>query len=544
MNCNTLKKGVAWLMIIAMLNLVAGCRNYFKVVTAPDVSTGRIMELRDTGKTFVVHYNTRRWILEYFDIKNDTIRGLFTEYKSVGKEIAVNPRKPNRYFDRASNDQRYLLNEIHFYLTEYADLGSNRVAIPVNTIQRIDIYDKDKAMTTGSWIMGGLGVTASVLTVIAVIALATKESCPFIYTSDGDNFHFAGEIYSGSIHKPLERNDYLKLPTYPGQKSYKLKITNEVREIQHTNLMELQVFDHPRDMTLMVDKYGNINTFRNLKPPATAANLQGEDVTSLVTAKDAFYYQSPVSSDPAPLKDGIILSFPNGQHAKSAKLAIRAKNSIILDFTMRELNNLFGFAYHHFQKQQNRASREELTNLALTQGIPLSVYVERQGKWEFTDYFNVAGPMAFKEDVLTIPLTGEEQDPLRVKLEYGNLLWEIDYTAIDYTSNQEVHAYTAPVSTAVNEKQEDITGLIRQDDRKYYIQPETVNQAEITFNLPEMKDEARTIVLHSKGWYEVLQDPKGKPDLAYLKSFRKPGVFNTFTNEQVKKSWQFISDLQ
>jgi len=238
------------------------------------------------------------------------------------------------------------------------------------------------------------------------------------------------------------------------------------------------------------------------------------------------------------------MEFSNKDKAKSASLAIRAKNAIILDFMLGQFHDMFGSAYHGFMKKQQNASATELRKWTMDQGIPLSLYVERNGKWEFADYYNIAGPMAFKEDVLTIPLNGNETDPLKVKLEFGNLLWEIDYACVDYSPEQKIKSYTIPAKTAISEKQKDVSRLLGTDDSKYYSQPTTENEAVLTFDLPENTEQARTVILHSKGWYQLLRNPTGKPDIEKLKAFRQPGHFNRFVNEEIKRMAQQVSQAQ
>ena len=244
-----------------------------------------------------------------------------------------------------------------------------------------------------------------------------------------------------------------------------------------------------------------------------------------------------------PKKDGVILEFPNPGKAQTAKLAIHAKNSIILDYMIGQFHESFGNVYDTFMKKQQNAPEAKMRQWALDQGIPLSLYIERNGQWEFVDYFHIAGPMKFKDDVLQFPLKGNESDPLKLKLEFGNFLWEIDYAALDYSPDQLYKTYTIPAKTAINEKQENIVKQISADDQDYYTQPETDNQAVITFNLPENTDQNRTIFLHSKGWYQILHDPNGKPDIAYLKSFQTPGQFNNFVNAELKRIGQQINQL-
>jgi hypothetical protein len=183
-------------------------------------------------------------------------------------------------------------------------------------------------------------------------------------------------------------------------------------------------------------------------------------------------------------------------------------------------------------KRQQRSTREKVFQWAKDQGMPLSLYVERNGKWDYVDYYNIAGPMAFKEDILQIPLTGGESSPLRVKLEFGNLFWEIDYTAADFSPESTVSTYTLPVESVINEQQQDISGLLRNDDENYYTQPGFDNYAEATFSLPPFNGQERSIFLHSKGWYEILIDTHGKPDWKYIMSLKKPGRFNQFVNER------------
>jgi hypothetical protein len=534
----SLRKTLAVFLAAAMLNGSSGC-NYFKIASSPaPVSAETITWLDDAGKTIIIHFGNSKWILQNIVIQNDSLSGRLQQYNMPPTLNPLKYGKPNRYLARPSDNQRYLLNEVHLYLTEYFNPGTNQIKFPVSSIRKIDIYDKDTAATVGTWFLAAVGAFAVSYATLALIVLIFKESCPFIYTWDGTQYQFAGEIYSGTIHKPLERHDYLKLPVYGYQKSYKLKITNEVREIQHTNLLELLVVDHPAETEVLMDKNGKVHVLNHPEPPAKAISLEGKDVTGLVSGKDDRFYQSEPSGNDIPLRDGMILEFPIPKGSHQANLAIRAKNSILLDYMLGEFNKLFGDSYHAFMKKQQRTSAEKLFQWPLDQGMPLSMYVEKNGKWEYIDYFNIAGPMAFKEDVLEIPLQGIESDLLKVKLEYGYFFWEIDYAAINFRDNTMVTTYTIPVERAITESGEDVSGLLGTDDKQYYIQPETNNFAEITFSLPPDNNGKRSVFLHSKGWYEILIEPHGKPDWKYIKAFREPGRFNRFVNEKFRQLGQ------
>ncbi len=532
-------KWISVLLTFAIFNLTIGCRSYFKVRTSAMPTTEAIAGISAAGKTVVIHWNEKKWFLSDVQVKNNTVTGKLEDYKRPPTIKPVRPDRINRYYARNSKSQQFLLSEVHLYVSEFADSGNDRISIPVKSVFRMEIYNKDKASTIISWSLVPFGITVG--TLLALVLVLALTSCPFIYTWDGENYQFAGEIYSGAIHKPLERNDYLKLPTYPGQQSYSLKVSNEVQEIQNTNMMELLVFDHPQSVNILVDKYGKVTTLSQPVAPSLATALSGENVTKLLTSKDNLFYQSKSTGGASPLKDGVILEFPGPGTSKTAKLEVRAKNSVILDYALGKFHAMFGSAFNKFEKKQQKSSADQMRQWSLDQGIPLSLFVERSGKWEFVDYYNIAGPLKYKDDVLSIPLNGKETNPLKVKLEFGNFLWEIDYAAIDYSPGQQVTSHTIPVKSALDEAQKDVSSLLAKDDTKYYTQPTMTNQAIVTFDLPKATDQYRTVILHSKGWYQVLRNPEGKPDVDKLKTFKQPGRFNQFVNEQIKTVEQLVA---
>ncbi len=532
-------KWISVVLVFAVLNMTIGCRSYFRVRTSVMPNSEVLTGINAAGKTIIIHLDDKKWRMSDVQVKNNAITGKLEDYKMPPTIKPVKPDRANRYYNGGKRSQQYLLHEVHLFVVEVTDSGNDRVSIPVKSVVRMEIYNKDTGTTILSWVLVPIVMTIGSL--IAFVLILSLFSCPFIYTWDGENYQFAGEIYSGAIHKPLERNDYLKLPAYPGHQSYILKIANEVQEIQNTNLAELLVFDHPAGVNILIDKYGKVNTMSYPVAPSLATSLAGENVTKLLTSKDNLFYQSKSVSEPSPLKDGVILEFPGQVNSTTAKLEIRAKNSIILDYMLDKFHDLFGSAFNKFEKKQKSAPADQMLRWSLDQGIPLSVYVERSGKWEFVDYYNVAGPLKYKDDVLSIPLNGKESNPLKVKLEFGNHLWEIDYAAIDYSPSTPVTSYTIPVKSAITENQKDVSELLLHDDDKYYTQPEMTNQAVVTFDLPVATGQSRSVILHSKGWYQVLRNPAGKPDIKQLKAFKQPGHFNQFVNEQLNILEQLVA---
>jgi hypothetical protein len=373
-----------------------------------------------------------------------------------------------------------------------------------------------------------LAVIGGTLLIIAV----TKSSCPFIYTFDGEGYAFSGEIFSGATQPGLERHDYLLLPELkPAEGQYLLKASNEVREIQHINLMELKVIDHPANMQVLIDKYGQTQTILNPTPPTVAETLAGNNILPLISVKDSLAYYFDESTIDHTASDGVVLTFEKPKEAAKAKLVIRAKNSFWLEHVFASFHEMFGRRYETFSRRQEKAPADELRAWTMDQKLPLSVYIEKDDEWVLQDLFEIAGPMAMKDDILPIDLEGIDGENIKIKLETGFLFWEIDYVAVDFTANVPVNVTAVPVKKAIDENGFDLTEVIASDNGSYYIQPDVGNEATLTFPVPEYSDEKRTLILHSKGFYKVLREQGGRPDRAALKTFRQPGRLPEYSKE-------------
>ena len=527
-------KSIAWILLISFLNLATGCMNYFMVTNPKGSIDKEIHDFSNQNKTIIIHLDDKAWVLKSPELSDNKLKGTTEEFHSI-LNYNVRPNKSNRYRNIKTNDQSAVLNEVHIYIKEMDVKQDSYVSIPLSSIEKVDVYEKDKNATIGSWALGciGGGILGSGL--FLLIWLLTKSSCPFIYVPEGENYALISEIYNGSVQKAIERHDFLKLPALKnnGQKEFKIKIANEVKEIQNTNLLELWTFDHNKELEVAVDKYGNYHTLSNLKSPDKAFNLKGTDVSGIIGTRDSMFYSGMEISGDMPVTDGIIMEFENPLKADTAKLVVRAKNSVMLDYMIGQFYDMFSIAFKTYMKKQEKASPEALLQWFHKQNLFLSLSVERNGIWENVDYFNIAGPVAMKEDILAIPLNGNESNPLRVKLEYGNYFWEIDYAGIDFSQDKKIDFKIVNPITAINQSGDDVTKNLFSDDKLYYSQPNVGDYADITYNIPELTGEKQTFYLHSKGWYKILRTPQGKPDIKKLEAFRQPGYFNKFVNDYI-----------
>lgn len=514
----TIKRHSRWLASICLLTFLAGCtvREFRQLPEGEPIPVERMMIILHTSQSTVVLVNVQ--LLE------DSMAGDISDLNVI------------------EDKER----EVH--ITTYEDFtypaDALRVIIPFESMKKVERWELNKGKT---YLYSGLvilGITLAAAIAAVLVIVAFKESCPFIYTWNGESFELTGEIFSGAVYPPLERDDYLCLPALAEEDGEcRIKIVNEVKhEIQHTNLVELLVIDHEEGTQVLADKYGRIHAMAEEVTPAAAVDGKGRDILEKLAVKDNSCFTSELLAIDSTDVEEVFLTFPRRGMTDSASLRIRARNTLWLDITYREMFSRFGNLYPVWKEQKKHESAARLQEWTMNQGIPLAVYLWKEGGWQLEDHFNIAGPLAMKDDVLPLDISGVEGEDVRVKLEFGFLFWEIDYAAVDYSSPGEHHVTRILPSRAVDPERGDVTGLLSAADSLYYDQPRVGDEAEVVFTVPDRTaGSMRSYILHSRGHYETIIDADGEPDVEFLTEFRRPGRFREFARELFTEKF-FTSD--
>jgi hypothetical protein len=474
------------------------------------------------GKTIILHYGKIQISIDRVQLTITDVVGIVTRAQKTSEEP-----------DNDIHDREQAL-EAHLFLDSLnCDTVKNGMTlqIPLGWVNTVKLYDFNTRRMTATYIGIGVGATAAA---IAIIALAAKQSCPFVYAYDGQTYGFTGEIFSGAVYPQLERHDYLPLSLIkPVGGKYMVQITNEVKEIQHVNLMELMAVDHPEGTRVLLDDKGIPFTFNNPQPSFSCMAPGGRDVTDRVSTADSLSYTTDDRQSDL-VMDSLVFTFNRQQGARNAKLLVRAKNSFWLDYSYGRFLDLFGDKIDTWNTSRRIVARDKLIEWSRAQGLLLRVSVDDGSGWRNIRYCDAVGPMAFRDLVVPLTISGVEGKTLRVKLEFGAQFWEIDYAAIDYDADVPVKVSTIPAMSALDQNGNDVLSNIKNDDTKYYDQPQTTDRATVTFNAPAGDpNKVRTVFLHSKGYYDILRNAGGRPDMASLQMFRKPGGFIRFSNENL-----------
>jgi hypothetical protein len=362
--------------------------------------------------------------------------------------------------------------------------------------------------------------------------LHEKSLCPYIYAHNGEKYVFAGEIISGASKPGIERYDYRVISELkPNHDKYLARLTREVNQIHYINIIQLKAIDHPQNMKVLIDKYSRLQTLTNPVLPKSAVTFTGRSILPEISIKDNYTYNFDEIVLTQETTDAIMLSWEKPHYSNQAKLIISAKNSLWLEHVFASFHALFGARYNFFSRLQDSKSKEYYQNWMIEQSIPLLVYLEIDGKWELFDTFELAGTMAMKDDILPINLRNIRSETINIKLETGFKFWEIDYAAMDFNKNSPMEVNTLAVWEAWDENGIDIRPEIIRDDQQYYVQSRIGNKATITFPVPEFTNEARTVILESKGYYHIIREQQGKARMAEIMSFREPGRMPLFSKE-------------
>jgi len=238
------KKIFAAFLIFLMLFHTVGCK-YYKVDSAEKSEFEQIMTMGKIHKYFIVHTGTQTYALNDINTTKKDISGNLT---APQEKIFYSEDRKKRIKKGESN----IINEVHIYVKEQDPaLNAGYVEFPISDINEIRILDRNTGKEIAVYALVGIGALA----VAAAITAATKSSCPYVYVDNGETFVFQGEIYGGSIGKNLERTDYMPLPSLKMKEgNYALRLSNELKERQYTNLVQLVLVEHPEGEKVLLDK--------------------------------------------------------------------------------------------------------------------------------------------------------------------------------------------------------------------------------------------------------------------------------------------------
>lgn len=529
-----LSKMISWLLILALLNVNFGCTYYkFKLDNKP--SAEKLDKLKNSPNYLIVHQDDQAFHLN--NVKVDHQGQLMSGQLLIlppdhlkYKETKLKPGLPNRY-SKASTSKKVgtpnVIHEVHIYVNGLTLQQNEPLIIPFEAITKIEIYDPD----IGTNIIVMLGAFMAVGIVISIIYVLTKSSCPFVFVSNGEEYAFAGEIYSGAIFKSLERDDYLLLPRTSTEAIY-LNVANMLKEEQYVNQLSLLEVSHPRGTNVLPAQDGTVHLI-NTPVNLIHAEAGYENIANLLQKQDSidFAFNSENQDD---YFNEVVLTFPREGNTHEGHLVLHTKNSLWGDYVFGEFTKLFGTSYNAWIDKQNKRTEPELKNWKEEQGLAMQVYLETKAGWKLVDNLDLVGPLAYRDLVVPIDLSDHIGDQVKIKLTTGFMMWDLDYAGMDYTADEGLKVRHINPTVATTHEGHDVLSLIQNKDADYLIQKNVGDHANVLFpkgiKLPGVDYD---YILHSRGYYNHVREYTGDPQRLELLTFKTPGRFSRFSKEKL-----------
>jgi hypothetical protein len=539
-----------FLILIGLFIISSGlysCHHFYKATpqtTRPEnVKASLTDSLAKTSRYFILRNGAESFNMQDISLSEDKkhITFLLNPVDKYQRKYITGYNK--RYTYKRDEFEEKVLNEVHFFINHDSTLPhSGQYTMDLDKVVKIEVIEKDKKRTTSSYVLGSVGITVGVIVVAAIVIAATKSSCPFVSAYDGTDYTLQGEIYGGAIYPQLARHDYLSLNMKPLQDgNLQLKLSNELKENQFTDMIELLEITHDKNTVIYADEHGTLSTITSPVNAKTATLSNGNDVGRYVEAAgdNAILYMNDTTHS----TNELTLTFENPHHYQNGKLLLNLKNSYFLDLLYGELAKGFGTYYATYQEKQKSKTASELNEWGKDQQIPLNVFVKTAKGWHKLAEITTIGPVATRNIVIPLKLPVSDELITQIKLSAGFLFWEIDYAAIDYSENQPFTVNKILPVTATDENNKDVLPSLLYDDANYLSQPEIGNIATITFKPGNTgTGKVHSYILHSKGYYEHIRQFDNEPDFSFLKQFKKTNGFPLYgmqlykqmTNDQIK----------
>lgn len=395
------------------------------------------------------------------------------------------------------------------------------VFIPTSDLQRVWIQSMDKGRTT----LAAIGIAFGIFAVAVGVAIATKESCPFVYSWDGTQYVFDGEPYGGAITRGLERDDYSHLEHLraDSKRNYRLMVTNEVNETQYTNSMELMVIDHRPGARIEMDEWGRPHDVTTALAPASARDQDGKDLVAWLSAVDGKIWEPLPSINPVSgVRQEIVLSYPKPRGAKRASLVAHAGTGMWGSHMIRELLQLRGGEVSSWYNviDTDRGALDALRAWNVAQELyVLKLDVDEGGAWNTRGLLPGGGPFLTETRVVPLDISAVTGDSLRLRIRPPSGFWAMNSFEIAYDEVDQPLAITNVVpATARTSDDRDVLGDLRTADDRYYGMPTTNDRAIVTFVAPPppLAGTERSIFLHTRGYYRLHLPESGPADHAGL----------------------------
>ncbi len=388
------------------------------------------------------------------------------------------------------------------------------------------------------------GIVLGTLLVVALIALLTKTSCPFVYVDDGTGLRFVGEAYSGATSRATQRDDLLPLPALGARP--RIVLSNEAHETQFTDLAEVVVVDRAPGRRALATHDARILLVGEAAPPIAATDLEGRDVLRKVRAADGDAWQTDLEEvsrrATPPAKEGLVVTFAAPPGGEPVALELDAGNTPWLDVVFGRFFALLGDRLEPYLDGTDRPeSREASLAWREREGVDLTVEVDRGRGWEKVAVVPTVGPASLRRFAVPLPVTNGPST--RVRLAGGVGFLVADRVALAPVLDAAPPRLQVAAARAVQLDGRDVRAELAAVDGAFQVLGVRGERAELAFDLPPPAPGlVRDAFLHTSGYYRVHRPPQSELSVGTLLRLRdEPGSLSRFSVDLYRRTSEMMA---
>jgi hypothetical protein len=510
---------IATFLMIAML--FSSCRLYHIKSRSVLHKNAETIVKKKVYPQILLHSGDTYWQIKNPAFKDNVVSG---ELTSVNEKVDYLYRKAltKGNFQISAVDKFYA-NQLHLYVDAF-ELNDKKAVVNLNDIKEIKILDENKGLTN----LLNIGITSASIIGGFYIFLLIVCGCPHNYTYDGEKYHYNNTLFTGATAPNLERNDYKSLPDYhPENSIYKMLIKNEEDESQFTNVLEMIVVNHQKNIEVMLDQQGNIHTVLKREKAIKVNDDLGNNLSNKINdADDDSYAFDQIGKDDF---SHVYATFNVSEAKENAKIIIRSKNSTWGGLVYHSFAEMMGKNHAKWVNNNLKRTPKEAQEDIIKAGIPLIVEVKKNGNWMPLEAINLISEINYNEVAISVPKENLGDSTVEFRITSGYKFWELDAVHMDFSSPQHVEIQKLKPTSAIGN--EDFTNSLLLDDKNYMQHKNTGDSALISFeNLP-ISFESRSLFLHSKGYYISKKRYEGPTNWQAMFALKQKGGFSLFSKE-------------
>jgi hypothetical protein len=357
------------------------------------------------------------------------------------------------------------------------------------------------------------------------------ESCPFVYSFDGERYVLDAEPYGMAITEGLKRVEWVELSNLrETDGKYRVLLANELDETQYTDELKLVAVDHAQGTKIAPDIAGRMHTFARPLAPTRAVDQKGRDILPFVAADDLVFWVSRLAEktpDDPVMRDELVFEFPKPAGAKRAKLLANVWTTQWASRSARLLLDLYGSSLPEAYADVDRHGPtygKVLQWMANEEIATLKVWVETASGWKARSMIYGGAPVITKDKAYVLDVTDVPGETLRIKLRPPVNCWMVNALAVDYDEDQLFETAEIAAETALGPEGKDVREELAANDRSYLEAPSRGERTALVFAAPPLKQGLeRTVFVKASGYYRIHVDPLGEPRTELIERvFKEP----------------------